>query len=104
MSENEAIIPESCNSMAEVRQGVDLLDAALIEMLATRFGYMRAAARIKSDRGAVRDEPRKAQVIENAAAQAEKLGVPRDAISEMWEILVESSIEYELKQWDENRS
>ena len=35
--------------------------------------FMRAAARIKPERGHVRDEPRKAQVIANAGAEAERL-------------------------------
>ncbi|MBZ9779923.1 chorismate mutase, partial [Psychroflexus sp. CAK8W] len=46
--------------MAEVRAGVDHVDRALIALLAQRFAYMDAAARIKPERGAVRDEGRKA--------------------------------------------
>jgi isochorismate pyruvate lyase len=38
--------PEQCQSMAEVRAGVDALDAELIALLAGRFAYMRAAARM----------------------------------------------------------
>ena len=49
----KAIEPELCRTMKEVRQGVDTVDAALVELLAQRFGYMRAAARIKQDREAV---------------------------------------------------
>ena len=39
----------------------------LVALLATRFGYMRAAARIKTDRASVRDEDRKTAVIAAAA-------------------------------------
>jgi isochorismate pyruvate lyase len=62
--------------MAEVRAGVDALDAELLALLATRFGYMRAAARIKPSRDAVRDEARKASVIAAAVAEASCLGFP----------------------------
>src|SRR5438128_931327 len=48
--------PEDCSNMQEVRAGVDAVDAALIALIARRFGYMRAAARIKPVRGHVRDE------------------------------------------------
>ena len=90
--------------MAEVRAGVDATDRALMDLLDRRFGYMRAAARIKTDRGIVRDEARKAQVIANARADALARGLPADALAAIWEQLVETSIAYELVEWDGIRS
>lgn len=86
--------------MTEVRAGVDQLDRELIALLARRFAYMDAAARIKPERGAVRDEARKAEVIANACAAARAAGVPEDAVAELWERLVEASIAYELAAFD----
>ena len=91
---------EECQSMEDVRAGVDALDSRLVALLAERFGYMRAAARIKQDRNAVRDEARKQQVITQAVEQGKALGVPADMLAEMWEVLVEASIAYELGEWD----
>ena len=39
-------LPEDCSTMPEVREGVDATDRELVALLARRFGYMRAAARI----------------------------------------------------------
>lgn len=86
--------------MAEVRAGVDAIDRQLIELLATRFGYMRAAARIKPERGMVRDEARKAKVIAQARAAAFELGVPVGLVADFWERLVEASIAYEGEHWE----
>lgn len=86
--------------MAEVREGVDETDAEIVALLSQRFGYMAAAARIKTDRNAVRDEGRKAQVIANAKAIAQANGVPEPLVAAMWEMLVESSIAYELALFD----
>lgn len=97
-------LPEQCNDMAEVRAGVDATDRALMDLLDRRFGYMRAAARIKTDRGVVRDETRKAQVIANARADAAARGLPAEALAAIWEQLVEASIAYELLEWDRIRS
>ena len=47
-----------CTTMAEVRAGVDALDRELVALLRRRFDYMDAAARIKPERGQVRDEAR----------------------------------------------
>ena len=96
--------PENCTSMLEVRAGVDALDMQLVEMLAHRFAYMDAAARIKTDRNAVRDEARKQRVLDNVQAAAKAAGIPAPLVAEIWELLVEASIAYELDKWDENKS
>ncbi len=92
--------PEACQTMADVRAGVDAIDLELVALLARRFGYMDAAARIKTTRGAVRDEIRKAEVIANAAAAAKLVAIPQGLVPAMWEVLVETSIAHELAKWD----
>lgn len=89
-----------CSTMTEVRAGVDQVDRELVALLARRFAYMRAAARIKPARDHVRDEPRKAAVIANARAEAGRLGVPEAVVADLWERLVEASIAYELAAFD----
>jgi isochorismate pyruvate lyase len=96
-------LPEDCQTMAEVRAGVDALDHELVALLGTRFGYMRAAARIKQTRAAVRDEDRKSSVIAAAVAEAEARGIPADVVADIWERLVEGSIAYEFTEWDRIR-
>lgn len=100
---DERLPPAECRTMAEVRAGVDAVDQALVALLAERFGYMEAAARIKPERGLVRDEARKAQVIANAKAEAAARAIPVDAIGEIWERLVEASIAYEFEVFDRTR-
>ncbi|MFS0772474.1 chorismate mutase [Sphingomonas sp. 1P08PE] len=94
------IAPADCSTMAEVRAGVDQVDRDLVALLARRFGYMDAAARIKPERAAVRDEDRKAAVIAQARAAAAAAGIPADVIADLWERLVEASIAYELAAFD----
>ncbi|WP_298092180.1 chorismate mutase [uncultured Sphingomonas sp.] len=89
-----------CTTMTEVRAGVDQLDRDLVALLARRFAYMDAAARIKPERGHVRDEARKTQVIDQARAEAVRLGVPERVVADLWETLVEASIAYELAAFD----
>lgn len=96
----EIVEPLDCRSMTEVRAGVDAVDSALIAFLTRRFGYMDAAARIKNSRNVVRDEARKAQVIANVETAASQAGLPVEAITGIWENLVEASIIYELSAWD----
>lgn len=99
----EPLFPADCQTMTDVRAGVDALDRRLVALFAERFAYMRAAARIKPERGHVRDESRKTEVIANAVAEAESLNIPAEAIGVIWETLVEASIAYEMTEFDRLR-
>ncbi len=96
--------PGACTTMAEVRHGVDALDREIVSLLAERFRYMDAAARIKPARGAVRDEPRKAEVLRNVSAHAREEDAPEAAITELYDRLVEASIAYEFDRFDDLRT
>ena len=100
----ETLSPEQCETMAEVRAGVDRTDQDLVTLLARRFGYMDAAARIKPDRGTVRDDVRKAEVIDNVRRHARAIGIPEVVIAAVWETLVEGSIAYEFDRFDALRA
>ncbi|MEO7679475.1 MAG: chorismate mutase [Sphingomonas sp.] len=95
--------PEDCQTMADVRAGVDALDDQLVSLLGVRVRFMEAAARIKPDRAAVRDEPRKAFVIAHARQVAAREGVPPDLVGELYETLVEGCIAYEFDRFDATR-
>ncbi|MGQ2930672.1 MAG: chorismate mutase [Sphingopyxis sp.] len=96
--------PDDCETMIDVRAGVDQVDRELVALLVRRFGYMDAAARIKTDRNVVRDEPRKAQVLDNVAREAEAAGLEPARLRAVWDELVEQSIAYEMVRWDRIRT
>ena len=100
---DERKAPEDCVTMVDVRQGVDALDRALVTLLAERQRYMDAAARIKPDRAAVRDQDRKDDVHAKVRAEAERLGLPADRLEKVWEELMEQSIAHELERFDATR-
>lgn len=99
-----AKLPDQCETMADVRAGVDQVDRELVALLVRRFGYMDAAARIKTERSAVRDEPRKAQVLDNVAREAESAGLEPERLRAVWSELIEQSIAYEAVRWDRLRA
>ena len=101
---NAILDPADCTTMAEVRTGVDDVDRQVVGLLKRRFGYMDAAARIKPDRSAVRDEWRKADVLQKVSATASELGVDPALMARLYEDLIETSIAYELEVFDLNRS
>ena len=101
---SDILNPADCTTMSEVRSGVDDVDRRIVDLLNRRFGYMDAAARIKTDRTAVRDETRKAEVLDNVAREAEAAGLPPERLRAVWNELVEQSIAYEAAQWDRLRA
>ncbi|MBX7250006.1 MAG: chorismate mutase [Caulobacteraceae bacterium] len=94
------VAPEACQSMAEVRVGVDALDRALVQLVAERQRYMDAAARIKPDRGVVRDEARIEDVVAKVKAAATAAGLSHDIAEPVWRLMIERCIAYEFGQWD----
>ncbi len=93
-----------CMTMAEVRQGVDALDRLLVTILAERQRYMDAAARIKPDRGAVRDNPRIEDVITKVKAASRAAGLSEDIAEPVWRLLIERCIAHEYGVWDRTRA
>ena len=94
------IDPADCTTMNQVRAGVDDVDRQLVALLARRFGFMDAAARIKPVREAVRDEWRKADVLAKVDATAAAAGIDRELLRRLYEDLIETSIAHELARWD----
>ena len=70
--------PDECQTMTEVREGVDSIDRELVRLLVTRQGYMHAAARIKPNRDAVYDAPRIEEVVSKVLAEAKDKGLSPD--------------------------
>ena len=99
----DRIAPLECTTMAEVRQGVDALDRALVVLLAERQGYMDAAARIKPDRNVVRDVARIEDVVAKVKAAAREAGLSEAIAEPVWRTLVDRCIAYEFGVWDRTR-
>ncbi|MGZ8363929.1 MAG: chorismate mutase [Caulobacteraceae bacterium] len=95
--------PAQCATMAEVRQGVDALDRALVKLLAERQGYMDAAARIKPSRDVVHDDARIEDVVAKVKAAATEAGLSHAIAEPVWRKLIERCIAHEFDRWDATR-
>ena len=95
--------PADCMTMTEVRQGVDALDRLLVAVLAERQRYMDAAARIKTERAAVRDLARIEDVVAKVKVAARAAGLSEAIAEPVWRALIEACIAHEFGAWDELR-
>ncbi len=96
--------PEYCQTMIDVREGVDRLDRELVRLLVIRQGYMHAAARIKQDRDAVYDAERIEDVVTKVVAEANKQGLSADIAEPVWRKMIERCIAHEFNVWDETHA
>ena len=94
---------KNCQTMAEVREGVDALDRELVALIASRQAYMEAAARIKTERAKVYDAVRIEDVVAKVKAEAIKQGLSVDIAEPVWREMIKQSIAYEFKAWDKIR-
>ena len=101
---DERPLPADCETMLDVRKGVDALDRALVLMLAERQRYMDAAARIKIDRHAVLDTARIEDVVTKVKAAARDAGLSEEIAEPVWRLLIDRCIAYEFATYDRTRS
>ncbi len=90
----------TCQTMADVRYEIDRLDRALVALIAERQSFMDAAARIKQDRDAVRDEGRINDVLAKVRAEAEAHGLSDAIAAPVWRTMMDRCIAYEFQAWD----
>ena len=112
--ENSTVTPSSktgakpqakhCDSMADVRREIDRLDRELVLLMAERLRYIEEAARVKQDRGRVRDEDRIEDVVAKVLAESEKVGLAPEVAEPVWRLLIERSIAHEYVKFDANES
>ena len=96
--------PAACETMIEVRHGVDALDRALVALLAERQRYMDAAARIKPNRDAVHDQDRIEDVVAKVLVSAEAHRLSPDIAEPVWRTLIDRCIAHEFQTWDRTRT
>ena len=85
--------PRDCTTMAEVRAGIDRIDAALVTLLAERAEFIDRAAEIKAPLGMqARIGDRVEEVVANVRGLAEARGLPADLAEMLWRGLIDWSI------------
>ena len=65
--------------MGEVRAEIDRIDAALVDLIAERFGYVDRAWQLKMNPGEAHVPWRIQQVIDKVKARAKEKGLPPEA-------------------------
>ena len=88
--------PEDCASMQEVRDEIDRLDSALVDLLAARWGYVDRMWQFKRAEAAAASVPwRNREVIDRVRAEAEAKGVPPEMAEALWRQIIGWGVQYQ---------
>jgi isochorismate pyruvate lyase len=96
-----AVEPERCQSIQEIRAGVDEIDLALLKLLARRQAYAVRSVKIKIDAGMPRapDEKRIMQQIERAKALGLEMGVSPIIVEPLFRTMIAQHVEFEFNEY-----
>lgn len=89
---------EKCESLEEVRDHIDGIDQALIDLLATRQFYVDQAVRFKRTVQDVQSPERVEQVISKVRGYAEQSRIDPDFIEQIYRDMIQHFIQRELKE------
>lgn len=90
---------KNCNSLLEIREQIDILDNQIIELLSSRYMYVKEAAKFKTSEDAVRAPDRVQQVINKVRLLADKALLPPNLAEAVYRVLISQFIELELKEY-----
>ncbi|MBA3635873.1 MAG: isochorismate lyase [Actinomycetota bacterium] len=93
--------PEDCESIEDVRQGIDALDREIIARLGRRARYVEAAARFKTGESDVRAPDRQRMMLAERRRWAEESGLDPDVIEDIYRTLISYFIDREMQRWRE---
>lgn len=94
-----AVSPENCADMEDIRSEIDGIDQAIIEALGKRFAYVKSAASFKTTANAVRAPERFEAMLSQRRQWAEAENLNPDVIEKMYRDLVGYFIDEEMSKW-----
>ena len=87
--------PQDCHDMTEVRDEIDRIDAALVELIAQRFGFVDRAWQLKKNPGDAYVPWRIQQVIDKVKVRASEKGLPPELTEALWRQMIGWFVQYE---------
>ncbi len=87
--------PQDCQDMSQVRTEIDRLDAALVDLLAERWGYVDRAWQLKNNPDEATVPWRIQEVIDKVRARSDEKGLPPALGEALWRQIIGWGIQYE---------
>ena len=90
---------KNCNSLDEVREEIDTVDADILHLIAKRKEYVKQAAKFKHSIDEVKAEDRVAHVVDHVRHLALTLGVSPNMVTDIYKQMIEEMVESEIAEF-----
>jgi isochorismate pyruvate lyase len=90
---------KKCNSLQEVRDEIDILDAKLVELISQRSHLIRQAAAFKNSVDEVKAEDRIDFILQRVRNLAIEKGINPNMISDLFAIMIDEMVETEISEF-----
>ncbi len=91
--------PSECRDLAEVREEIDWIDRALIELLGRRWEYGGAAVRFKASEAEIRTPTYLPVFLERRRSWGEASGLAPGYVEDVFRTIAEASMVEQLRRW-----
>jgi len=90
---------KKCNSLQEVRDEIDIIDAQLVELIANRSHLIRQAAAFKNSVDEVKAQDRIDDIMQKVRTKAIEYNINPNMISELFTIMIDEMVETEIAEF-----
>ncbi len=91
---------KKCNSLQEARDQIDILDMAIVELIAQRNEYIKQIAHFKSTIDEIKAEDRIQDVISRVRAKAISLGLSPNLINDLYVRMIDGMVASEVEEFN----
>lgn len=93
-----------CHNLEEVRHYIDQLDDQIVELIATRNGYVKQAAKFKHSIDEIKGKERMEAVMDRVRSKALISGVSPNLVSTLYKLMIDEMVEAEIAEFQNARS
>jgi isochorismate pyruvate lyase len=95
--------PEECSSIDDIRAEIDRIDRQVVTLVGERAGYVRAAAKFKTNAADVRAAERFEAMLRQRRAWAEEQGLDPDMVEKLYRDMVNHFTQQEMTHWTQEQ-
>nr|WP_238481354.1 isochorismate lyase [Motilimonas sp. E26] len=95
--------PEACENLNDIRIGIDTLDKEIVQILAKRMGYVKAAAQFKPDEQSIPAPERVVVMLQDRKQWAEEAGMSAEYVENLFTNIIDWYINQQIKHWRAER-
>lgn len=88
---------KDCQSIEDIREGIDEIDRQIMTLFGKRFEYVKEIVKFKSDPDGIVAKERQIEVFQKRREWAQEFGLEPDLFEEIYKTLINWNVQKELE-------